>query len=480
MNMNYHMDELLTTKFEDMERKIYSAVCEAARNMTRELLEELDRHLMNTRDKKRYENKQIRKATVKTIYGEVEYNRHMYLDRDTKHYVYLLEDRMKMEKNGAVSSNLAKVISEAAAEMPYRKTAELISQTTGQTISSHGAWNVVQKVGKEIGKQEEIMLNEMEEEITRGKTETPIIFMEADGVYLNIQKNRKKSKSQEMKLATVYSGWSEDGKQLVNKKVLAGMSGANKFNSKTEALIQSVFHIDADQIRVLNGDGAAWISNTYNPERIFQLDRFHIVKKIRGCIKHKKIAGRILDKMMSEDYVGGLQDIETYINSIDDGLHKTDLKNARDLYRYLSNNIDGLPRWQEQLKNMGVDLQAPEGQTYKNMGVQENQNCSLITNRMKGRKMRWSVAGADNLAKIIYTRENGDLNRIIEKYDGEIMIPNNYMDQVKVLSADQVKQVVGKGNKWVDTIQVGLPALGSPIGNYTDALRALSLGIKDM
>lgn len=98
MNMNYHMDELLTTKFEDMERKIYSAVCEAARQMTRELLEELDSHLMQTRDKKRYANKQIRKATVKTIYGEVEYNRHMYLDRETKRYVYLLEDQMKMEK----------------------------------------------------------------------------------------------------------------------------------------------------------------------------------------------------------------------------------------------------------------------------------------------------------------------------------------------------------------------------------------------
>ena len=203
--MNYNMDELLTAKFEDMERKIYSAVCEAAREMTRELLEELDRYLMNTRDKKRYENKQIRKATVKTVYGEVEYNRHMYLDRETKHYVYLLEDRMKMEKIGAVSSNLAKIISEAAAEMPYRKTAELISGTTGQTISSHGAWNVVQQIGKEIGREEEIMLNEMEEETTRGETESPIIFMEADGVYLNIQKNKKKAKSQEMKLATVYT-----------------------------------------------------------------------------------------------------------------------------------------------------------------------------------------------------------------------------------------------------------------------------------
>lgn len=473
--MNYNMDELLTAKFEDMERKIYSAVCEAAREMTRELLEELDRYLMNTRDKKRYENKQIRKATVKTVYGEVEYNRHMYLDRETKHYVYLLEDRMKMEKIGAVSSNLAKIISEAAAEMPYRKTAELISGTTGQTISSHGAWNVVQQIGKEIGKEEEIILNEMEEETTRGETESPIIFLEADGVYLNIQKNKKKAKSQEMKLATVYSGWSENGKKLVNKKVLAGMTGANKFNTKTEALIQSVFHIDADQIRVLNGDGAAWISNTYNPERIFQLDRFHIVKKIRGCIKHKKIASRILEKMMSGDYEGGLQDIETYINSIDDDQHKTDLKNAKDLYRYLSNNIDGLPRWQEQLKKMGIDLKAPEGQIYKNMGVQENQNCSLITNRMKGRKMRWSVGGADNLAKIIYTRENGDLEKIIEKYDGVIILPDDYEKEIQILSADKVQKVIGSGSRYIEILQGGLPVLGSPIGNYTDAIRKMSM-----
>lgn len=84
------------------------------------------------------------------------------------------------------------MIAEAAVEMPYRKAAELISQTSGQTISSHGAWNVVQKIGEEIGREEEIMLNEMEEETTRGETESPIIFMEADGVYLNIQRIRKK------------------------------------------------------------------------------------------------------------------------------------------------------------------------------------------------------------------------------------------------------------------------------------------------
>ena len=311
--MNYNYEKILkTAKFQNLERWIYEAVCEAARNMTKELLEELDKFLQQTRDAKRYANKQKRKTTIKTVYGEVEYIRHMYYDRKTGHHVYLLDEKLQMEKIGTVSANLAQVIAEAAVEMPYRKAAELISQTSGQTISSHGAWNVVQKIGEEIGREEEIMLNEMEEETTRGETESPIIFMEADGVYLNIQKNKKKAKSQEMKLATVYTGWSKDGKKLVNKKVLAGMAGSTKFNTKTEALIQSVFHIEADQVRVLNGDGAAWISNTYNPERIFQLDRFHIVKKIRSAIKVKKFSNQILWKMMSGDYSGGLQDIETY------------------------------------------------------------------------------------------------------------------------------------------------------------------------
>ena len=429
--MKYNYEKILTVGFKDIERQIYDAVCRAARQITKDLLEQLDKHLMNTRDKKRYANKQIRRATVKTVYGEVEYNRHMYYDKTDNRYLYLLEDNLQMEKIGTVSANLAQVIAEAAVEMPYRKAAELISQTTGQTISSHGAWNVVQKIGEEIGREEEIMLNEMEEETTRGETESPIIFMEADGVYLNIQKNKKKAKSQEMKLATVYTGWSKDGKKLVNKKVLAGMAGSMKFNTKTEALIQSVFHIEADQVRVLNGDGAAWISNTYNPERIFQLDRFHIVKKIRSAIKVKKFANQILGKMMSGDYSGGLQDIETYINSIDDGQHKKELKDVRDLYKYLTNNIDGLPRW--------------------------------------------SVEGADNLAKIIYTRENEDLEKIIEKYDGVIILPDDYEKEIQILSADKVQKVIGSGSRYIEILQGGLPVLGSPIGNYTDAIRKMSM-----
>lgn len=298
----------------------------------------------------------------------------------------------------------------------------------------------------------------------------------ADPAHPSIQKDRKKAKSQELKLATVYTGWSEDGKKLVNKKVIAGMTPAKKFNQKTEALIQSTFNIDKTNLRILNGDGAEWISNTYNPERIFQLDRFHIMKKIRGCISHRHVSRNIITKFMDGKYMEVLEDMQTYINSIDDGTKASAkaVKKVEDAYRYLENNMDGLPRWQDQAKAMGINPEAPEGMIYKNMGVQENQNCSLITNRMKGRKMRWSVEGADNLAKIIYTRENGDLDRVIEKFDGQMIMPDDFIIS-DILTPTKIKETVGKGSKWVDVMQATLPALSAPTGNYTDALRAISL-----
>lgn len=65
-------------------------------------------------------------------------------------------------------------------------------------------------------------------------------------------------------------------------------------------------------------------------------------------------------------------------------------KKAKELLKYLENN------------RQGVEL--PERQVYKHMGVQENQNCTVITMRM-----RWSPSGANNLEKALYRRENKDL-----------------------------------------------------------------------
>ena len=469
---NMNIKELLKNDFESLEKSIFEYVCEAGKRITVYILEELDKYLMDNRDKKRYKSKQSRKTTIKTVYGEVEYSRRMYLDINTNKYVYLLDEDMQMQKVGTISTNLAKKIADAAMDMSFRKAAKNISENTGQSISSHGVWNAVQQIGSVIQAEEEQMLVEMKAEQPRGDIESKIIFQEADGVYLKMQKNKKKVKSQELKLSTVYTGWEKDGDKLHQKKVYAGMETGKKFNEKTEALIQSVYNIDEAELRVVNGDGAAWIKNTYEPERIFQLDRFHIKKEIRRCIPEKHICADALYKFEHLEIDGMLHVIETYINSIDDGSNSNKIKLANNLYSYLKSNYDGLMPWQIQA---GYIPEPPEGVVYKNMGIQENQNCSLVTMRMKGRKRRWSEGGANNMAKLIYMKENGELDNIIEKHDGQITLPRdlNFKD---VLSSSKVKSKIGKGNKWIETINVTVPLLQYPNGPYSKLLRNIQNG----
>ena len=93
-------------------------------------------------------------------------------------------------------------------------------------------------------------------------------------------------------------------------------------------------------------------------------------------------------------------------------------RKALELYAYLENNKGGLLPYQER----GIRIpEAGEGVIYKAMGVQENQNCTIITLRMKHRRMRWSVGGANNLAKALYKKENGELYETIERFsDGQV------------------------------------------------------------
>ena len=50
------------------------------------------------------------------------------------------------------------------------------------------------------------------------------------------------------------------------------------------------------------------------------------------------------------------------------------------------------------------------------MGVQENQNCTLIILRMKGKRKRRAARSANRMVKLLYYRENADLKEAVERY----------------------------------------------------------------
>lgn len=381
--------------------------------------------------------------------------------------MYLLDEAMQMDKIGLISTNLAEKIAMTVTESPYRVTADIISETCGQSISHGGAWNLIQRLGERINEEEDYAVKQMEAGQAVGKAEIPVLFEEMDGVWLAMQdKAHKKMKKQEMKVFTMYEGWDAQSREsrLVNKAMLAGMEKSSEFHRKREALIEKKYNADEIRQRVLNGDGGSWIKEPYDSEVIFQLDRFHIYQEIKRKLKEKEAQKEVTELFETGKMEEMLEYIRIYADSVESN-DRTDKRssNAKKLYEYLSNNKEGLLPYQER----GIKIpEAKPGIVYKNMGVQENQNCTTITLRMKHRRMRWSENGANNMAKALYRKENRELADTIERYTDGLVFTMQMQEIVQTLSAAKAPKKDGKGNTYVDVITHHMPLL--------DAMRTAS------
>ena len=66
------------------------------------------------------------------------------------------------------------------------------------------------------------------------------------------------------------------------------MENATEFLAIREAMLQNKCNVDEIEIRIMNGDGGSWIKDPYEPETVFQLDRFHIYQAIIRKIPDRK------------------------------------------------------------------------------------------------------------------------------------------------------------------------------------------------
>mgnify|MGYP000228589365 CR=1 FL=1 len=222
-------------------------------------------------------------------------------------------------------------------------------------------------------------------------------------------------------------------------------------------LIEKKYDAEEIQQRVLNGDGGSWIKEAYDPEVIFQLDRFHIYQEIKRRLKEKEAQEAVTELFESQKIDEMLEYIQIYEDSVESD-DETDKRssNAKKLYEYLPNNKEGLLPYQER----GIKIpEAKAGILYKNMGVQENQNCTVITLRMKYRRMRWSANGANNMAKTLYRKENLELVETIERYTDGLVLTMQMEEVIESLSAAKAPKKEGKGNAYADVITHHIPML---------------------
>lgn len=458
--------------FNEIEKKIFMTACEWAQKLTKYLLESIDKELAESRDKKEYRSKGKRKTTIKTVYGEVEYSRHVYetkTEAGKKAYLYLLDREIGMDKIGLISTNLAEKITATVVESPFRVTAKTITETCGQSISHGGVWNVVQMVGEKMNEEEDADVKKLKSGSPEGKKEVKVLFEEMDGLWIKMQgHSAKKAPGKEMKIGTVYEGWdtdSKDARRLVGKTVIAGMEKSSEFLEKREAQINSIYNTDEIELRILNGDGGSWISDPYGDDIIEQLDRFHVIKAIREKIAHEdyqKKLRKLLGERKIEELIEAVQIYADSVAAKDENDKKE--SNALELKKHLENNKEKILRYDE--RDLSIP-QPPEGVVYKGMGVQENQNATVIAMRMKHGRKRWKEHSANNMAKLLYHNENGNLLEKVKRYTDGALSEEMLKENIEILSAAKAPKKDGKGSPYVDVFGVHMPIFDS--SNITSA-----------
>lgn len=414
--------------FKDLERSMYEIGCEIAAGLMKQYLERLDQELSDTRDKKRYRHKGIRKTTIKTLMGEVDICRRIYQvanEEGIKEHRYLLDEAIGMKVIGNISANLAEQIAQEITQTSYRNVAESISRLTNQPISHSGVWNIVQEIGQREKEAERNLVSVHKRKQLQGTRAVKLLFEETDGVWISLQgKSRPRGGKgkKELKIGCSYEGWKpryngSSEYQTVNKHSVAGMMNSQEFHAAKEAKLAQVYKLDEISNRILNGDGAEWIRQVHDIDDTlhYQLDPYHLSRTVTKNVSNKHAAFHIRNWLKSGQSTKALEKIDS-LKYEGNGLI-SEIKKLQTLEKYIQNQQAYLIPYQNRAE---LILPAPpEGLSYRNLGTMESQ-VSIYTARMKGGRS-WSEQGADHLAKILALKNSPHfLQRISQLLNGQL------------------------------------------------------------
>lgn len=443
------IDLVEEVEFYKLEKEIYKLVCSLGCEIIKLILENQDKQLMETRDKKEYRHKGYRKNTIKTIMGEIEYDRAIYY-KDNK-YTYLLDSELNIDTIGKFSSNLVDLmLSTVVNTTSYRKAAKEIQNLSNETISHQALNQIVWKIGEKIENKEneEIKLYK-KGKLIQGTKETKVLFEEADGIWFNLQgkdrqeaiekykKECEKKKQEfnpnhkhktELKLHITYEGWSKNNNRysLVNKAYITGMMTPDRLKKLRNARVYQKYNEKSIEFRALNGDGAKWINNIATNDTICQKDSFHIQQEIIRDIREKEHREELIKMIEEKRY----NEVQQYVENLkyEFGVEEKTVKKLNTLQSYLKN---GLPRYQDILKEQGREMpKAPKNIEYRSMGTMESQIFTVLKVRLCSGRKSFLKKGASYLSKVcaIYCENNGEIE--LEKIENEIKIDNSVEEYI--------------------------------------------------
>lgn len=444
-----------TVSFKDLEEIAYKIACEIANEILKNMLEEYDKQIMESRDTAKYRHKGKETTTIKAKTGLVEYRRTKYIEKQSdgsNKCIYLTDEILHIKEIGQVSGGIIDLIVKNISEVSYRVCAEMINNMTGLSISGVAVWNIVQQLGEDIKQYEKEKVEAFQKDkLKAGEKETPTIYQEADGIMIYTQgKDRKeqtkkykeqhpneevpkKVRNIEIKLGMTYEGWKEISKnryELVGKEYVAGYMTGEEMADITNANLHSKYDMSKVELRVLNSDGGSWIKKLLTARAIYQADSYHLKEKITTHVRDTEDSEILKAMFYKKEYSKMIEYVEGLKYKYDGEVEEVEKLN--ELQRYLDKRKDTMKRYKdyEGVKQKLKTYSKKTGLKYRNMGCQESNNYCRLTKRMKKKRMSWSKKGSENIAKVITMYASESCTDIIKHLNIQIL-PESYIEYVE-------------------------------------------------
>ena len=406
--------------------------------VTQFLVEYAENIIFKIKDRReKFECLEKDERTLISIFGEINFKRRYYQDKETQERIYLLDQFLKLGKRERMLPNVKERLIEEARETSYKRAGQKASY--GTEISKQTVKNEINK----LDFKPEVIIEEKKD-----KKKVKKLYIIADEDHVHLQKGG----IEEPRLIIVYDSIIAKGKriELKNKRHFGGIYSKKIDDLWEEVMTYIENNYDTEYLEkvYISGDGANWIKTglEWIIKGIYVLDEFHMKKAVNG------IVGRITkrDKEEKEQQKKELRTALRRLNFVKfkeicyeilaEEMEKATRKRKEDLMNYILNNVEGI-------KNL-----------YRNK--KELHGCSaeghishIYSDRMSSRPMGWSKANVNNMSKLRISKE--------DKISTKEIIENSK----KIIEYKEIEKIRNQANAKIEE-RINFKPLSIPIMNF--------------
>lgn len=374
------------------ESKVFQQVCVVGQQEAARYLETMDESLYIQRPAG-WVVVGFRERTLVTRFGEVRIRRRLYRDGH-KEYHFLLDEYLGLNAYQAATPEMQAMCTALCGQMSFRKGADFLEQWLAGLLSHSSCWRLLQSTGEAAAGA---IVEEVEAVFVRGE---PIaqtgartverLYIEADGVYVRLQKQPQKHL--ELCSAIAYEGWerlpgAREAYRLCEKRAYCHVGNRVSFWEGVSLAWAHKWDLCQMHEVIIGGDGATWIRSGLDTfaRATWQLDGFHLSRACRQAFGAQ--AGPELYQLLRKDNAAEVQT----------SLKQTPVRKGKQAQR--------AHQWVAKVtqEQWGLDWRVRQGlsmEEARGLGCMEGNQAQLLAARMKGKGRSWSPNGAYHMAKV--------------------------------------------------------------------------------